>query len=70
MKTDSDLAGAVQGVPAFRCTPTSTGAWRFRCTCGSTHAHGAQPGHRVGHCASHKPGGYYLLPPTTAHRKD
>lgn len=58
-----DLEGAVEGLPAFRCHLTQAGGWAFRCTCGQTHVHGAGEGHRVGHCQSHKPGGYWLLAP-------
>ena len=60
---EHDLEGAIDGVPAFRCQTTATGGLAFLCTCGKTHTHGAGEGHRVGHCDSHRPGGYYLLGP-------
>ena len=61
--TASDMEGAVAGVPAFRCWVNPAGGWSFRCGCGRTHAHGVGEGHRAGHCATHRPHGYYLLPP-------
>lgn len=60
---DDDLDGSVEGVPAFRCHITATGGLAFRCTCGLVHSHSAEPGHRGGHCPTHRPHGYYLLPP-------
>lgn len=57
-----DLEGSVEGVPAFRCRSTD-GGWAFRCTCGKTHTHGIGEGHRAGHCAQHRPYGYWLLEP-------
>lgn len=63
---NNDLEGGVEGLPAFRCYVNRSGGWAFRCTCGKTHAHGAGEGHRVGHCDSHRPSGYYLLPPLVA----
>jgi len=59
---DDDLDGAVEGVPAFRCRLTANGSWAFKCSCGQVHVHSAEPGHRAGHCATHRPHGYYLLP--------
>lgn len=63
---ENDLDGSVEGVPAFRCYVNSNCGWSFRCTCGMTHTHGAGEGHRVGHCDSHRPGGYWLLAPNDA----
>jgi hypothetical protein len=60
---EHDLEGSVEGLPAFRCHLTGNGSWAFRCTCGKTHSHGADQGHRAGHCAEHRPYGYWLLPP-------
>lgn len=64
--TDHDLEGSIEGLPAFRCRITSAGGWAFRCTCGKTHYHGAGEGHRAGHCAEHRPYGYFLLVPRKA----
>lgn len=60
----SDLDGADDPVPAFRCRVSPTGAWVFRCTCGQEHAHGAGEGHRASHCDRHRATGYNLLVPT------
>lgn len=58
-----DLEGSIEGLPAFRCHLTPKGGLAFRCTCGNTHTHGAGAGHRAGHCAEHRPYGYWLLDP-------
>lgn len=60
---DNDLVGAVEGLPAFVCRTTSTGAWCFTCTCGSEHTHSSREGRRAAHCDAHKARGYFLLPP-------
>lgn len=64
----NDLDGSVEGLPAFRCRLTPTGAWAFRCTCGKDHAHGPQAGHKAGHCDSHRPFGYVLLAPASTEK--
>lgn len=62
---EHDLEGSVEGVPVFRCHLTAKGGWAFRCTFGKTHSHGAGAGHSAGHCADHRPYGYWLLEPRT-----
>lgn len=66
IKPHNDLEGCIEGVPAFRCRLTAQGTWVFNCTCGKEHVHGLGQGHRAGHCAHHRPYGYWLLGPASS----